>query len=223
MKHIPNTWSINQTKLKTLLSKEADFDEGISLLLDMHSLLHEGKVSGISETFYDNLWEGLKAETCKVISNKETSIIWDIWHITRIEDIVTNTLIGNTPEILSDALLKKMHIPIRDTGNAMNYDEIAQLNNSINISALNEYRLKTGIQTQKIIRKLTFADMKRKVTSAQLAQIKESGGVLENEKSAWLLDFWGKKNVLGLIMMPITRHQTVHLNDCFSIKEKYNK
>jgi hypothetical protein len=40
-------------------------------------------------------------------------------------------------------------------------------------------------------------------------------------KSIWLLDFWEKKNMLGLIMMPITRHQTVHLNDCYNIKEKH--
>jgi hypothetical protein len=39
-------------------------------------------------------------------------------------------------------------------------------------------------------------------------------------KISWLLDFWGKKNILGLIMIPITRHQTLHLNDCFNIKEK---
>jgi hypothetical protein len=50
----------------------------------------------------------------------------------------------------------------------------------------------------------------------------ENGGLLEHEKSKWLLDFWGKKTILGLIMMPIIRHQTVHLNDCFIIKEKYN-
>jgi len=24
-------------------------------------------------------------------------------------------------------------------------------------------------------------------------------------------------------MMPITRHQIIHLNDCFKIKQKYNK
>jgi hypothetical protein len=70
--------------------------------------------------------------------------------------------------------------------------------------------------------KIKFTDMKRKVEEKQLEKIKENGGIINNEKSIWLLDFWGKKNVLGLIMMPITRHQTVHLNDCFNIKEKYN-
>jgi len=61
------------------------------------------------------------------------------------------------------------------------------------------------------------------VEKGQLEKIKQNGGVIDNQKSIWLLDFWGKKNILGLINMPITRHQIVHLNDCFKIKEKYNK
>jgi sulfatase maturation enzyme AslB (radical SAM superfamily) len=62
----------------------------------MHGLLHDKKVSNDNmETFYNNLWENINEETCKIISNKETSILWNIWHITRIEDIVANDLIGN--------------------------------------------------------------------------------------------------------------------------------
>jgi len=49
------------------------------------------------------------------------------------------------------------------------------------------------------------------------------GGVLNNSDSIWLLDFWGKKDVAGIILMPITRHQIVHLNDCFNLKQKIDK
>jgi hypothetical protein len=105
----------------------------------------------------------------------------------------------------------------------MDYDEIKFLNKNINIKSLKDYRLRVGKQTQKIIKSLEYVDMKRTVEKKQLGKIMENGGLLENEKSKWLLDFWGRKNILGLIMMPITRHQTVHLNDCFNIKEKYNK
>jgi hypothetical protein len=112
-------------------------------------------------------------------------------------------------------------VKIKDTGNAMNYKEIESLNKNINIKSLKDYRIKVGKKTQKIIKRLEYSDMKRKVEKKQLEKIMENGGVLEHEKSKWLLDFWGRKNILGLIMMPITRHQTVHLNDCFNIKEKY--
>jgi hypothetical protein len=221
MKYIPNDWTIKQTNLRKLLSKGETFDDGIKLLLDMHNILHDKKVyNSKEETIYNKLWENLKDETCKIITSKETSILWDIWHITRIEDIVANIIIGNTEEVLNDEIQEKLNIKIKDTGNAMSKDEIELLNENINIKILNEYRIKVGKQTVKIIRSLVFSDMKRRAERKQLDKIMKNGGLLEDEKSKWLLDFWGNKNILGLIMMPITRHQTIHLNDCLNIKER---
>jgi hypothetical protein len=221
MKYIPNDWTIKQDSLKKLLSKEETFDNGIKLLLDMHSILHDKKVYKSSEdTIYNKLWVNLKDETCKIITKKETSILWDIWHITRIEDIIANIVIGNSEEVLNDEMQKKLNIKTKDTGNAMNKEEIELLNKNINIKELNEYRIKVGKQTVKIIKGLKYSDMKRKVEKKQLDKIMKNGGLLEDEKSKWLLDFWWNKNVLGLLMIPITRHQTMHLNDCVSIKEK---
>ena len=45
-------------------------------------------------------------------------------------------------------------------------------------------------------------------------------GVTRQEESFWLLDFWGKKDVAGLLLMPPTRHVMLHLNDCFRWKEE---
>lgn len=224
MKYIPESWTEKQNNLKKLLSKENTFDEGIILLLDMHNLLHDKTIyKNNVDTIYNILWNDLKEETCKIISNKETSIIWNIWHITRIEDIVSNILIGNTEEILSKEIMDKLSIDIRDTGNAMDINEIELLNKNMNIKELKKYRITVGKRTKEIIKKLKYGDMKRKIGKNQLNKIMETGGLLEHSKSKWLLDFWGSKNVLGLILMPITRHQTLHLNDCYNIKEKYNK
>lgn len=221
MLYIPSDWTEKQNNLKKLLSKEETFDNGIMLLLEMHGLLHDKQVyKSKDETIYSKLWKNLKEETCKKISNKETSILWDIWHITRIEDIAGNILISNSETIFNKDIREKLNIKITDTGNAMSYKEIDDFNNGINIKELNNYRIKVGKSTKKIIEKLQFVDMKRKVERKQLERIMENGGLIDNPKSIWLLDFWGKKNVLGLIMMPITRHQTMHLNDCFSIKER---
>jgi hypothetical protein len=224
MINVSKTWNDKQKNLKIFLADKKSFEKGKNLLLEMHSLLHDKKVYKITiETFYDNLWENMKEETCKIISPKETSIVWNIWHITRIEDIISNIIIGNKETIFNKEIQTKLNIKINDTGNAMTYSEIELLNKNMNIKELKEYRIKVGKSTKKIIEALEFADIKRKTKKEQLEKIKANKGVIDNPKSIWLLDFWGKKNILGLIMMPITRHQVVHLNDCFKIKEKYNK
>ena len=224
MIHVAEAWNGKQKNLKILLQDQETFNRGIDLLLEMHSLLHDGKLyKTVSETFYDALWENMREETCKVISAKETSILWNIWHITRIEDIVANILIGNKGAIFNNDIQRRLNIDIKDTGNAMTFSEIESFNKKINIKELNNYRFKTGKSTKKVIETIQFTDIKRKIENAQLEKIRFNGGVIDHPKSIWLLDFWGKKNILGLIMMPITRHQIVHLNDCFKIKAKYNK
>ena len=224
MINVSKGWNENQKNLMGFLKNQKTFVKGINLLLEMHSLLHDKKIyKTTTETFYDNLWKNMKEETCKIISDKETSILWNIWHITRIEDIISNIIIGNKETIFNNKIQEKLNIKIKDTGNAMTRSEIESFNKNINIKELNGYRVKVGKSTQKIIETLEFTDIKRKVKKEQLEKIKQNNGVTDDPKSIWLLDFWGKKNILGLIMMPITRHQIVHLNDCFKIKQKYNK
>jgi hypothetical protein len=220
MINVSKGWNEKQKNLAVFLPNLKTFAKGINLLLEMHSLLHDKKVyKTAGETFYDNLWKDLKEETCKIISDKETSILWNLWHITRIEDIISNIVMGNRETIFNKEVQTKLNIKIKDTGNAMTYSEIEAFNKSINIKELKEYRIKVGKSTKKIIEALELTDMKRKVGKQQLEKIKKDGGVTDDPKSIWLLDFWGKKNILGLIMMPITRHQIVHLNDCFKIKQ----
>jgi hypothetical protein len=223
MINVAKDWNNKQKNLKVYLLNQKTFIKGKNLLLEMHSLLHDKKVYNTSiETIYDNLWDNLQEKTCKIISNKETSIIWNIWHITRIEDIISNIIMGNKETIFNKEIQGKLNIKIKDTGNAMAYSDIELLNKNINIKALKEYRVKVGKSTRKIIESLEYNDMKIKVTKEQLEKIKQNGGVTNDSKSIWLLDFWGRKNIFGLIMMPITRHQTVHLNDSFKIKQKNN-
>jgi hypothetical protein len=102
--------------------------------------------------------------------------------------------------------------------------EIEFLNNNINIKALKEYRIKVGKSTKKILESLEHKDLKIKVKSEQIEKIVKNGGVVNDPNSIWLLDYWGNKNILGLLKVPITGHHTTyHFIPCFSIKDKYNK
>lgn len=218
------TWYSKFVSMKTNLSREDLFNDEKKNLLDIHSQLHDKSVYGHQEkTYYDFLWEDLNESTCKIISKKETSVIWNIWHITRIEDMISNILMAGKNQIFNRQIQKELGIIITDTGNAMTVSEIELLNTQINLEGLKEYRKMVGISAQKILAELQHSDLKRKVAKEDIEKIRTTGGVTNKEKSIWLLDFWGRKNVMGLITMPITKHQMVHLNDCFNIKERYNK
>jgi hypothetical protein len=217
-------WYEKFVSMKTNLSKEDSFEIEKKNLLEIHNQLHVKSIGKQKEkTYYDFLWEGLNESTCKIISKKETSILWNIWHLTRIEDLISNILMARQDQIFDEHMQKELGVKMKDTGNAMTVSEIEKFNKHINLRALKEYRKTVGKSTQKILAKLQFADLKRKVANEDIEKIRTSGGVTNDEKSVWLLDFWGRKNMMGLITMPITKHQIVHLNDCFNIKDRFNK
>ncbi|ULQ61144.1 DinB family protein [Brucepastera parasyntrophica] len=218
---MPKKWGEKQNQLKSLLST-GEWDAAIALAAEMHASIHESS-GGKNKTYEDLLWEGLRPEICRIITKQGRSILWNIWHITRIEDLTANILIADGSQVLNGEWLERMRTQITDTGNAMTNEEVAEFSNEIEIEELRKYRREVGLQTRKILKKLKADDLKKKMRKDQLDRILSEGGVLNAADSVWLLDFWGRKTVSGLLTMPITRHQESHVNDSFKIKSRYNK
>lgn len=218
-------WNPKQALLKETIKDKDRFTEAIKLCMDMHKFVHlSSMLSTQEETLEDQVWEGLKDADLEVMPTvKDVTIAWNLWHITRIEDLTINLLVQNGSQILDANWLKKLNTDVKDTGNAMTDEEILSFSKSVNKTELKNYRNAVGRQTQQVLSNLTLSEVKRKVTAESLARIRTEGGVTEAPDSLWLLDFWGKKDVAGILQMPITRHQIVHLNDSLKLKDKIRK
>ena len=220
---VTKDWNPKQKKLNMLLSKEVTFNEGLSLCLSMHNELHDLQEPH-DKTIYQTLIEDLTQETSVWRpENNFSSIAWNLYHITRIEDAVTTLLIEGGRQTYTKTWQKKLGISFTDTGNAWTEKEIVQFNSSINLKALLEYRKDTGSRTQQILKSLDSSCIKRKPDAVQVKKILSEDLVTEHEDSRWLMDFWGNKTIPGLLTMPLTRHQIVHINDSFKLKEKWEK
>lgn len=219
---VVESWNPQQKLFKSIMKKEERFDEAKELILYLHSMVHISKVYDLGGvTLEDEVWDDVtNFDFVTMPTIKDATIAWNIWHITRIEDLVVNILIANEKQVLDAGWLSRLGIDITDTGNAMSDDEIISLSNMLDMIELQGYRDAVGIKTRNVLSSLKFSDLKRKVTTEGLKRILDEGGVIDHPESIWLLDFWGKKDVAGLINMPITRHQVVHLNDSLKIKKK---
>jgi len=210
---VAKDWNPKQARLREIILKPDHFDEAIALCLDLHSIVHSSDVSpGVAETLFDEVWADLSKEAFEVVAR-------NIWHITRIEDMTANVLILDAEQVLNDAWLKRLGVTVTDTANAWTDDKTISFSRSVNMGELRNYRNAVGVKTREIINSLLPADMKRKVKQESVKRILAEGGV--NNHSTWLLDFWGRKNVAGILLMPITRHQVAHLND--SINKKMSR
>lgn len=211
-----------QTYLRKIILKPDSFNEAIQLLLSQHAALHAHQMADSEPwSFEDEIFDDLSEDQIRRIPhNKEHSIAWIIWHMARIEDVTMNMLVAGSPQIFTQGdWLDRIKIRSRDTGNLMSETGIKILSNSIDLEELRKYRLTVGRQTRKIIKKLQPADLKQKVDPIRISRIKERGAVVEAASD--LLDYWSKRNIAGLLLMPATRHNLVHLNEAWRLKSTY--
>ncbi len=211
-------------ELKSIIKKPAEFGRARQLFLNLHAMLHTSIVSGGEYGETDCLLSDLaESDFYTIPSAKDETIAWQLWHIARIEDLTMNFLVARREQVFDSEWQRRLNVTVTDTGNAMGDEEIYDFSRRINGAELIEYRNAVGMRTREIVTALAASDMKRKVNAEDCRKIYDAGGVTDNPDSVWLLDFWGGKDVAGLLLMPATRHSILHLNNCCKVKENMRK
>jgi hypothetical protein len=130
-----------------------------------------------------------------------------------------NMLVAGSPQILNqDNWPSQMKVDTHHSGNAMEVEEIRQLSNQILIPALRDYRAAVGRRTREIVEDIQPQDLKNKVDPERIDKVRSEGAVVE--AASEIIDYWSKRNIAGLLLMPATRHNLVHLNESLRLKEK---
>jgi hypothetical protein len=68
------------------------------------------------------------------------------------------------------------------------------------------------------LKRLEPEELKQKVDPARLQRVMAEGAIVE--AASGIADYWGKRTVAELLLMPPTRHNFVHLNEALCIKHK---
>ncbi|MBR5667557.1 MAG: DinB family protein [Lachnospiraceae bacterium] len=210
------------------LKKALDGDDIVAireLALELHALVHPAEVSGRAEkTVADFVLDYMMAGHQNEIVQRETwdtdlhyagsktvPICWQFWHIYRIEDLVSNILMDNGQQIFNAEWQRKIGSSITDTGNALEPDELTAWAGNINTEELRKYIITVGQNTRRILSQLSLEKVKSMVPEEWVMRILEEGGVTTDFRSVWLLVFWGRLTVGGMILTPMTSHHMMHL------------
>jgi hypothetical protein len=213
-------WNEQQKLLRRALRDPQEFPAALQLFLQQHAMVHRAEMAGSGLwSFEDEVWHGLSAAQARRIPpGEEHSIAWNLWHITRIEDVTMNLLVaGGAQVMLGGRWHEHMQVTARDTGNAMSARDVARLSKSINLEALRDYRLQVGRQTRAVVQRLCAAELRQKVTLARLQQVLAEGAVKPVAED--VLAYWGGLTIAGLLLMPPTRHSFVHLNEAMRLRK----
>jgi hypothetical protein len=103
----------------------------------------------------------------------------------------------------------------------MEHASLAALSAAIDLSCLRQYRIAVARRTRQIVKKLQAEDFKKKVDPARIAKVLEEGAV--SPEALEITDYWSKKTIAGLLLMPPTRHCVLHWNEAARIKEKIRR
>ena len=214
-------------ELKTALEGD-DLEKIRELTLDLHGMVHPAEVSGreektVADYVLDYMMQGHKDEfvqrepwdsDLKYAGSKTVPICWQLWHTYRIEDLVSNILMENGKQVFDAEWQKRIGSSITDTGNALEPDELASWAEGINVEGLRDYMMEVGKNTRRILSKLSLEQIKSMVPEEWVMRILEEGGVTTDFRSVWLLVFWGRLTIGGMILTPMTSHHMMHLPTC---------
>jgi hypothetical protein len=211
-------WSELNKTMQTELKKRGTFNQGIFSLMKLRDELWNTILSLKNELSSDefNAIPFINAE-----GYHSKTIAYSLWHVFRIEDIVAHTLVAEDQQVFFKGdYQKRINAPIITTGNELVKQEIADFSKELNLDELYHYIGEVKDSTEVVLESLSFDDIKKKISDETKENLRSLHVVSEDENAVWLIDYWCKKDIRGLIQMPFSRHWIMHLEACLRIKSK---
>lgn len=210
-------WSELNKTVQTQLKKKDTYKAGIDSLLRLRDQLMETIASFRDELSREEFnaipFINANGYHCKTIA-------YSIWHIFRIEDIVSHTLIGEDEQVFfTGNYQERIHSPIITTGNELVKQQIADFSKQLEMEELYSYLFEVKKSTEEILKNLSYEELKKKV-SGRKENLQSLHVVSDDEKAVWLIDYWCDKDIRGLIQMPFSRHWIMHTEASLRIRNK---
>jgi hypothetical protein len=198
------------------IKKSNSFDEGKANLLSLRK-----ELSVICDHIFDICAD---EDFYKMPLKSDKTIAYYLYHLNRIEDITSNTLIARKKQLFfSKNFDKRLNSSIITTGNEIPRDRLIEFSRKIDIKHLRNYVNEVMANTDEIIKDLSFQNSKLKVSAERKEEVIKLNVVSSDSSAIWLIDYWCSKTYAGLMLMPFSRHLMLHLDGCLRIINRLKK
>ncbi|MDT0608319.1 DinB family protein [Croceitalea rosinachiae] len=174
---------------------------------------------GIRRNIKSSVWDGLSEEDVRKRPADMNSIVWNIWHMARAEDVGINRLVTDGQQVFDQSdWMGNLNIDIRHFGTGMTKEEVESLSNSIDIEALKNYHEAVGEQTTKVFKKVADMPLYENLDKDYLHKVMIDEGVL-HKNALWVEEFYQtKQKAWFLVHMGLT-HSFEHLGQLMLIRK----
>ena len=211
-------WSELNKTMQTQIRKNDTYEAGIDTLFELRNRLMK-----ILTVFYSELnrEEFNAIPFLNADGYHSKTIAYSIWHIFRIEDIVAHIVINEDEQVFcTGGYQERINSPIITTGNELEKQQIADFSMQLNLKELYSYIFEVKASTERILKSLSYDEMKKKVSKERKEYLKSLNVVSNHENAIWLIDYWCNKDIRGLIQMPFSRHWIMHIEASLRIRNK---
>lgn len=115
---------------------------------------------------------------------------------------------------------EKMNAMIVTTGNELKGQEIMEFSRRLHLDMLYAYMEEVWKDTNRLLMELPYGRLKERIGENDRRRLEALPVVSREESAVWLIDYWCKKNIRGLIQMPFSRHWIMHVEACGRIAAK---
>ena len=139
------------------------------------------------------IWEVVPHELMRQRPHpRVNSIAWNMWHLTRVEDAGLNRFVTDQPQVLDEGQwMECMNVPLRHHGSEMTFAEVDELNQRIDLSALQEYSTAVQLRTREIISKLAPSDLDPVMEEDRLRQLMLTEGLAHSNAEGFIKNYLG--------------------------------
>lgn len=209
-------WSELNSAFQAQIKRKDSFKSGIDTLFNLRNELFRVILS-FRKDLSGNDFNTMPFVNAKGYHSK--TIAYSIWHIFRIEDIVSHTLINGDGQVFfRGSYQKRINSPIITTGNELVKYQIAEFSKQLNLEELYSYISEVKESTESIISRLTYGSLKNRIPEERKQNLIALNVVSTDERANWLIDYWCGKDISGLIKMPFSRHWIMHTEASLRIK-----
>lgn len=120
------------------------------------------------------------------------SIAWNLWHLTRVEDAGLNRFVTDRPQVLDEgSWMEQMNIPWRHHGGEMTFAEVDELNQRINLAALQAYSAAVQVRTREIVTQASWGNLDATMEADRLHMILFDEGLAHSHAAVFLENYLG--------------------------------
>lgn len=159
-------------------------------------------------------WEMVSHEQMRQRPHPRTnSIAWNIWHITRVEDAGLNRFVTDGMQVLSEGgWMEKMNLPWRHHGTEMSLTEVDELNQRIDLSALQGYSQAVQARTRQVLPTLELDTLNSLMVEDRVRQIIVEDGLAHSNPEGFIQNYTGWSRMKCLMTFGLT-HTWQHLGE----------